>query len=324
MELNNDNVSFEQTYECYLINGKLYLNYKSKEFSDILFENNEGNLIKFGYDKTENNCDNYFIEINSKIRQASLKNYPKLTITMNANLYNKNNLQFHSYPFHGKNTTILNKNGKFFENKNVYPKYFVFNKNNKYVINTQINILFELNQLTEMIKSELYAFIFHLRMEFIEKNIGELDDFIDSEDKIEYIQYQLGESLFHNGYYGPAKHSIKLYNENDDQDFDIEKEQNMNDEDDDDDDDVVDDADKTAESNDSNDFLPDIMKLNINLTNKILELENKLHNYKSEMKNENNNIKYKISSNSEKLQRHSVQLVMYFMFFIVIAIGFAI
>jgi hypothetical protein len=320
MELNN-NDAFEQTYECYLINGKLYVNYKCKEFNDVQFENDDVNLIRFGYDNSENNCDNYLIDINTKTRQASLKNYPKLTITIDTKLYDKNNLIFYSYPFHGKNTTILNKNGIFVENKNIYPKYFMADKNKKYVVNTLINILFEHKQLTDMIKAEIYAIVFHLRMEFIEKNIAEINDFIDNENKIELINYELGESIFHNGYYGKAKHTIKLYNESEDKEYNINEEQNI-DEDINTDINSNDASDILIESVDRNEFLPDIMKLNINLTNKILELENKLHSYKSEMNNENNNIKYKINNNFGQLQYHSFLLMIYFIFFIAIAFGF--
>jgi hypothetical protein len=320
MELNNNNVVSKQTYECYLINGKLYVNYKCKEFNDVQFKNNDINLIRFGYDNSEDNCDNYLIDINTKTRQASLKNYPKLTISIDAILYDKNNLIFYSYPFHGKNTTIINKNSIFVENKTIYPKYFVADKNKKYVVNTLINILFEQEQLTDMIKAELYSVVFHLRMEFIEKNIGEIDDFIDSENKIEFINYELGESIFHNGYYGKAKRTLKLYNES--EEYNINEEQNI-------DDDINTDINADINSDDSSDiliesvdrdeFLPDIMKLNINLTNKILELENKLHSYKSEINNKYANNDYNIKKNYEKLNKHSMLLNIYFIFYILIA-----
>lgn len=320
--MTNNNDASKQTYECYLINGKLYVNYKCKEFNDIQFENDDVNLIRFGYDNSVDNCDNYLIDINTKTRQASLKNYPKLTISIDAILYDKNNLIFYSYPFHGNNTTIINKNGIFVENKNIYPKYFVADKNKKYVVNTLINILFEHSQLTDMIKAELYSVVFHLRMEFIQKNIAEINDFIDSENKIEFINYELGESIFHNGYYGKAKHTMELYNESEDKEYNINEEQNI-------DDDINTDINADINSNDASDiliesvdrdeFLPDIMKLNINLTNKILELENKLHSYKSEINIKYANNDYNIKKNYEKLNKHSMLLNIYFIFYILIA-----
>ena len=317
--MTNNNDASKQTYECYLINGKLYVNYKCKEFNDIQFENDDVNLIRFRYDNSVDNCDNYLIDINTKTRQASLKNYPKLTISIDAILYDKNNLIFYSYPFHGKNTTIINKNGIFVENKNIYPKYFVADKNKKYVVNTLINILFEHSQLTDMIKAELYSVVFHLHMEFIQKNIAEINDFIDSENKIEFINYELGESIFHNGYYGKAKHTMELYNESEDKEYNINEEQNI-------DDDINTDINSDINSNDASDiliesvdrdeFLPDIMKLNINLTNKILELENKLHSYKSEINIKYANNDYNIKKNYEKLNKHSMLLNIYFIFLI--------
>ena len=115
---------------------------------------------------------------------------------------------------------------------------------------------------------------------------------------------------------------MKLYNESEDKEYNINEEQNI---DDDIDEDINTDinsndaSDILIESVDRNEFLTDIMKLNINLTNKILELENKLHSYKSEMNNKYANNDYNIKKNYEKLNKHSMLLNIYFIFYILIA-----
>ena len=47
-----------QTYELYLINNCMYINYESEKFDNLEFEN-KINLIRFGYEKSSDDIDYY-------------------------------------------------------------------------------------------------------------------------------------------------------------------------------------------------------------------------------------------------------------------------
>jgi hypothetical protein len=80
MNIKMDNMTI--TYELYLINNNVYINYDFKKFNDIQFEN-KINLIRLGYEKTSDDTDYYLIDINNKICKSSLHSYPKFIITLN-------------------------------------------------------------------------------------------------------------------------------------------------------------------------------------------------------------------------------------------------
>ncbi len=308
-------------YNLYIINGKVYVYFEDIEFDDVTFDK-KNNLIRIGYDKTTTNSDEYLIEINTKTRHSTLKTYPNIVLTFNIRTYDKNDNYNKIYPYYGKNTTIINKKEMFINNKNIYPKYFKLNNNIKYVIDTKVKYNCDENIITESILAEIYSIIFHLRLNIIEKNLDKnFDDYFDTSNKIEIISYNIGESLFHNGYYGPTKRTIKLYDEKNDDDYNELNEDNdeqynndqYNDEqynDDDDDESTI----------DNEEFMPDIIKLNVNLTNKILELEQQISILITNMNNKNNNIDFKINENSNIIKYHETILYLYFIFFIVISI----
>jgi len=314
----NQKMNISKSYSLYIINGKVYLYYEDTKFNDITFDESK-NLIRIGYDTTTECSDKYLIEINNKTRHASLKTYPKITLTQILQEYNANDNYNKIYPYYGKNTTIIDKKEVFISNKNIYPKYFKLNKT-KYVIDTKIKYDCNANIITESILSEIYSIVFHLRFILIQKDY---DDFFDELNKIELLEYNIGESLFHNGYYGPVKKTIKLYDENYDNDYDINNDNENDDENDDDNYTEIDDSCESNESNFSNDeFMPDIIKLNLNLTNKILELENKINTLSININNKNNNIEYKINENMNMIKYHKNILYVYFLFFIMISIWF--
>ena len=295
--MNNTNVM--KQYYFYLINNDIYVNYDEEYFYENNFEN-KMNLIRIGYEKTTDKTDYYLIDINSKIRQASLNSYPKFSVTLHLS---KNNDIIKSYPYHGKNTTILKNNDNFIENKNIYPKYFQLDKNNKFIINTIIKYDKKLDKLINDISSQIYSQIFHLRMNLIQK-MYEIEDYINDDDKTEFIKYNLGESQFSYDYYGVANKTIKLYNENVDGNYNCEDENEEENE---------------EESNDD-DYLPEIVKLNINLTNKILELENKIATIKNSVNIQNNNHNYSIIQLDKKYKFTEYVLMIYFIFFMIVAI----
>ena len=109
MLFRSNNTNVMKQYYFYLINNDIYVNYDEEYFYENNFEN-KMNLIRIGYEKTTDKTDYYLIDINSKIRQASLNSYPKFSVTLHLS---KNNDIIKSYPYHGKNTTILKNNDNF-------------------------------------------------------------------------------------------------------------------------------------------------------------------------------------------------------------------
>ena len=200
-------------YDLYLINNNVYINYESENFDGIEFEN-KINLIRFGYEKTSDDTDYYLIDINNKIRQASLYSYPKFTVLLNLIKYEKNNDITKLYPYHGKNTSIV-KSDIFMENTNIYPKYFALDKNNKFIINTLIKYDLKTKKSDINIKDILpiiYSQIFHLRLNLIKLKY-DFDDYLNDDDNTQFIKYSIGESQFAYDYYGVTKKLIQLYNE---------------------------------------------------------------------------------------------------------------
>lgn len=295
------NIIDTKEYDLYLINNNIYINYKSEKFDGIEFEN-KINLIRFGYEKTLDDTDYYLIDINNKIRQASLYSYPKFTVLLNLIKYEKNNDITKSYPYHGKNTTILKNNDIFVENTNIYPKYFALNKNNKFIINTLIK--YDLKTKSDInfkdILPIIYSQIFHLRLNLV-KSKYDIDDFLD-DAKIQFIKYSLGESQFAYDYYGVTKKLIQLYNETDDQDYNDINDDDIND------------------NEELDEYLPEIVKLNINLTNKIIELENQIKSFKNDIDVKYNNHSYLITKLNQKYDNIRYILLIYFMFFLIFAI----
>jgi len=309
MLLNKMNIS--KQYNVYIISGKVYLYYDEIEFTNNIIFEKKNNLIRIGYDKTTSISDEYLIDINTKTRDSTLKTYPHILLTLNIHTHDKNNNYNKNYPYYGKNTTIIDKKEKFINNKNIYPKYFKLNDNIKYVINTQIKYNCDTNMITDSFLAEIYSIIFHLRVNIIEKEFGkDFDDYFDESNKIESIEYNFGESLFHNGYYGPTKRTIKLYDEENDTEY--------NDVDDVDNDDNVDDSEEN--SIDNEEFIPDIIKLNVKLTNKILELEQKINIMTTNINNKNNNIEYKINKNNNMIKYYKNIFYIYFIFFVIMII----
>ena len=288
------------TYELYLINNNVYINYDFKKFNDIQFEN-KINLIRLGYEKTSDDTDYYLIDINNKICQASLHSYPKFIVTLNLLKYENNNDITKLYPYHGKNTTILN-NDIFLENINIYPKYFILNKNNKFIINTVIKYDKKFKNILPLI----YSQIFHLRLNLI-KTKYDIDDYLNDNDndKTRFIKYTLGETQFAYDYYGVTKKNIQLYNENDDE-YEDEDYNNL--------------ADELDDSSDDDDYLPEIVKLNVNLTNKILELEHQIISIKNNINIKYNNNNYLITKLNKKHINTQYILVIYFIFFLLLPI----
>ena len=291
-------------YDLYLINNNVYINYESEKFDGIEFEN-KINLIRFGYEKTSDDTDYYLIDINNKIRQASLYSYPKFTVILNLIKYEKNNDFTKLYPYHGKNTTILKNNDIFMENINIYPKYFTLNKNNKFIINTLIKYdkAKKSNINCKDILPIIYSHIFHLRLNLI-KSKYDFDDYLSDHDNTQFIKYSLGESQFAYDYYGVTKKLIQLYNESDDPDYD----------------DDINDNEELDENSNADEYLPEIVKLNINLTNKILELENQIKSLKSNTEIKYNNNSYLINNLNQKYDNIRYILLIYFMFFLFFAI----
>jgi len=289
-----------QTYELYLINNNVYINYESEKFDRIEFEN-KINLIRFGYEKSSDDTDYYLIDINNKIRQASLYSYPKITVTLNLLQYNKNNDITKSYPYHGKNTTIVKENDIFVENTNIFPKYFVLNKNNKMIINTIIK--YDKKNLN--LNSLIYSQIFHLRLHLI-KTKYDIDDYLNDNDNTQFIEYSLGQTQFTYDYYGNTKKIIQLFDENLDPDY--------NDIDDIDD---IDNIDNIDDNSNEDEYLPEIVKLNVNLTNKILELEQQIKSLKSNTDIKYNNHHYQILELNKKHKDNRYILMIYFIFFLI-------
>jgi len=289
-----------QTYELYLINNNVYINYESEKFDRIEFEN-KINLIRFGYEKSLGDTDYYLIDINNKIRQASLYSYPKITVTLNLLQYNKNNDITKSYPYHGKNTTIVKENDIFVENTNIFPKYFVLNKNNKMIINTIIKYDKKNLNLNPLI----YSQIFHLRLHLI-KTKYDIDDYLNDNDNTQFIEYSLGQTQFSYDYYGNTKKIIQLFDENLDPDYnDI------------DDIDNIDNIDNIDDNSNEDEYLPEIVKLNVNLTNKILELEQQIKSLKSNTDIKYNNHHYQILELNKKHKDNRYILMIYFIFFLI-------
>jgi len=286
-----------QTYELYLINNNVYINYESEKFDRIEFEN-KINLIRFGYEKSLGDTDYYLIDINNKIRQASLYSYPKITVTLNLLQYNKNNDITKSYPYHGKNTTIVKENDIFVENTNIFPKYFVLNKNNKMIINTIIKYDKKNLNLNPLI----YSQIFHLRLHLI-KTKYDIDDYLNDNDNTQFIEYSLGQTQFSYDYYGNTKKVIQLFDENNDPDY--------NDIDD------IDNIDNIDDNSNEDEYLPEIVKLNVNLTNKILELEQQIKSLKSNTDIKYNNHHYQILELNKKHKDNRYILMIYFIFFLI-------
>jgi len=286
-----------QTYELYLINNNVYINYESEKFDRIEFEN-KINLIRFGYEKSLGDTDYYLIDINNKIRQASLYSYPKITVTLNLLQYNKNNDITKSYPYHGKNTTIVKENDIFVENTNIFPKYFVLNKNNKMIINTIIKYDKKNLNLNPLI----YSQIFHLRLHLI-KTKYDIDDYLNDNDNTQFIEYSLGQTQFSYDYYGNTKKIIQLFDENLDPDY--------NDIDD------IDNIDNIDDNSNEDEYLPEIVKLNVNLTNKILELEQQIKSLKSNTDIKYNNHHYQILELNKKHKDNRYILMIYFIFFLI-------
>jgi hypothetical protein len=324
MLLNKMNIS--KQYNVYIISGKVYLYYDEIEFTNNIIFDKKNNLIRIGYDKTTSVSDEYLIDINTKTRHSTLKTYPHILLTLNLHTHDKNDNYNKIYPYYGKNTTIIDKKEKFINNKNIYPKYFKLNDNIKYVIDTQIKYNCDANMITDSFLAEIYSIIFHLRVNIIEKELGilykDFDDYFDESNKIESIEYNFGESLFHNGYYGPTKRTIKLYDKENDTEYNdvdngdnnVVDDDNVND-DNDDNDDNVDDSEESSIDNDE--FMPDIIKLNVNLTNKILELEQKINTMTTNINNKNNNIEYKINENSNIIKYYKNIFYMYIIFFVI-------
>jgi hypothetical protein len=294
-------------YDFYVVNYNIYVNYNSVKFYQIQFENNN-NLIRIGYEKSTEEIDHYLIDVNKKIRQESLYSYPKISVTLNLLKYNKVDIT-KSYPYHGKNTTILNINDIFVDNINLYPKYFVLNKNNKYIINTIIKFNYKVNEshIKKYILPLIYSQIFHLRINFIQQKYEfDISDYLNSDDNTKFIKYKLGESQFSSDYYGITNKNVKLYNEVEDEDYKDDKNSEEILEED--------------EDSNENNYLPEIVKLNVNLTNKIFELENKLISIQNNLYTHNNNINYKIVQLDQKYINIKYILSLHFIFFLVLAI----
>ena len=307
-----------QTFDCYIINNKLYVNYNNNFFDSITLPNNDFNLIRIGYDKRYDKTDFYLIEVNDKIRKVALKNYPHIKLEMNIKKYNKDNKDndiIKSYPYHGKNTTILNNNNNIFiENTNIYPKYFrtVSSKLDKYEIyniNTIITLNFEQKSLSEIIKKEIYSLIFHLRMEifFSDDNFYILNNFFDKDGNIEAIEYNLGKIMFDNGYYGSVKRIVDIQID-ETTDISIDKENDY---------DSEIEYDSNTESKSDDEYLPDIVKLNIKLTDKIIDLERQINIINSDSIQHYNNLNYKIITINDKL---NTSIYINFVLFLIIAI----
>jgi hypothetical protein len=304
----------KNTYQLYLINNSIFLNYEYDSFDTLTFDS-KPNLIRIGYDSTTENSDLYLIEINKKIRQSSLKSYPNITIYMNIHKNDKFDKFYQKYPFYSRNTSLLDKKNKYIEKTNIFPKYFELKSEMTYIIDTKIKLNCDICVISDSIKAEIYAFVFHLRMKMINECNLEFDDYFDEDDKIVSIEYNFGESLYHNGYYRPTKRWIQLYNETTGKNYD-------NKQIDDNDDNENEDYDNKSDISDveSEEYLPDIIKLNINLTNKILELENKINTLTTNTKNDINNLEYKINKNITNISKCKTYIQIYFIFFIMISI----
>jgi hypothetical protein len=205
-------------------------------------------------------------------------------------------MHFHNYNKHQKNDEVFKKNTMIFyadriiENKNVYPQYFKLNSKIKYIIDTKIKLNFDNKSIiNDKLKFELYTYVFHLRLNMInEYNIIhntnlQYNDCFDLDDKIYNIEYNLGESLFFNGYHGPVKKTINICDTNNV----MENNDNYDNYDDDIDDKTFDNTD-----NESEEYLSDIMKINIKLNNKMLELENKINKMNIILTNTQNQTNY--------------------------------